>query len=195
MSELHIGSRGRSLSLGRFGTVSARGMRIAFLVGSALVSVGVALHVVDIVKARSMGYMMVGMPMSTEMLVGMGLIGLGLAVALFALLRQPRARDVSIHLVRRDAERLTAAHWKLLSVLVFGLVIDTMKPLTLGFVIPGMREEYGISVSTAAHLPLVALTGTVIGSLLFGHLADRVGRHPTIPARSSDRRRRPISPS
>jgi putative MFS transporter len=155
-------------------------MRVAFLVGTLAVSVGVALHVVDIVKSRSMGYRLAGMPMTTEMLVGMGFIGVGLAVALFALLRQPRARRVDVHFVRRDEERITGAHWRVLAVLVFGLVIDTMKPLTLGFVLPGMRDEYGISIGTSAHLPIVALTGTVIGSLLFGHLADRVGRYPTI---------------
>jgi MFS transporter, putative metabolite:H+ symporter len=181
MSDLHhFGWQGRSLAMGRFGTVSARGMRIAFLVGSAFVAVGVALQMVDVLRARSMDYRMVGTGWSTEMLAGMSFIGLGIAVAGFALLRQPLGRQVDIHLVRREEEHLTAAHWKLLSVLVFGLVIDTMKPLTLGFVIPGMREEYGLSVSTAAQFPLVALAGTVVGSLVFGHLADRVGRLPTI---------------
>src|ERR687887_828554 len=176
----HFGWQGRSLSMGRFGTISARGMRIAFLLGSAFVSIGVVLQMVDIVNARSMGYRLAGMGMSTEMIIGMSFIGGGIAVALFALLRQPRGRQVDIHLVRRGEERLTPAHWKLLSVLVFGLVIDTMKPLTLGFVIPGMREEYGLSVSTAAQFPLVALAGTVIGSLFFGPPAGRGGRASTI---------------
>ena len=176
----HFGWQGRALSVGRLGTVSARGMRIAFLVGSAFVSVGVVLQIIDIWKTRSMHWRMAGMGWSPEMIIGMSFIFLGLAIAAFALLRQPLGRQVDIHLVRREEERLTAAHWKLLSVLVFGLVIDTMKPLTLGFVIPGMREEYGLSVSTAAQFPLVALAGTVIGSLMFGHLADRVGRLPTI---------------
>ena len=46
MSDLHyFGWQGRSLSMGRF-TVSARGMRIAFLVGAALVSIGVVLQIV-----------------------------------------------------------------------------------------------------------------------------------------------------
>jgi MFS transporter, putative metabolite:H+ symporter len=181
MSDLHhFGWQGRSLSIGRFGTVSARGMRIAFLVGSAFVSIGVVLQIVDILKTRSMHWRMAGMGWSPEMITGMSFIFLGIGIAAFALLRQPLGRQVDIHLVRREEERLTAAHWKLLSVLVFGLVIDTMKPLTLGFVIPGMREEYGLSVSTAAQFPLVALAGTVIGSVFFGHLADRVGRLPTI---------------
>src|SRR5438034_11336697 len=91
MSDVHhFGWQGRSLSLGRFGTVSARGMRIAFLVGSAFVSVGVALQVVDIVKARSMGYRLAGMGMSTEMIVGMCFIGVGISLATLALPRPPR---------------------------------------------------------------------------------------------------------
>jgi MFS transporter, putative metabolite:H+ symporter len=181
MSDLqHFGWQGRSLSMGRLGTVSARGMRIAFLVGSAFVSIGVVLQIVDILKTRDMGWRMAGMGWSPQMIAGMILLMIGIAIAGFALLRQPLGRQVDIHLVRREEEPLTFAHWKLLSVLVFGLVIDTMKPLTLGFVIPGMREEYGLSVSTAAQFPLVALAGTVVGSLIFGHLADRVGRLPTI---------------
>src|SRR2546423_9455857 len=88
MSELHhFGWQGRSLSMGRFGTVSARGMRIAFLVGSAFVSVAVAPQVVDFVNARSTGYRLPGMGVSTAMIVGMSFIGGRLAVAVPAPLR------------------------------------------------------------------------------------------------------------
>jgi MFS transporter, putative metabolite:H+ symporter len=155
-------------------------MRMAFLVGSAFVSVGVVLQILDIFKTRDMGWRMAGMGWSPQMIVGMILLMIGIVIAAFALFRQPLGRAVDVHLVRREEEPLTSAHWKLLSVLVFGLVIDTMKPLTLGFVLPGMREEYGLSIQTAAQFPLVALAGTVVGSLVFGHLADRVGRLPTI---------------
>src|SRR2546423_10565912 len=99
MSDVHhFGWQGRSLSMGRF-TVSARGMRIAFMAGAAFVSVGVALQVVDIVNSRSTGYRLAGMGMSTEMIIGMSFIGVGIAMALLALLRQPRGRQVDIHLV------------------------------------------------------------------------------------------------
>jgi putative MFS transporter len=43
-----------------------------------------------------------------------------------------------------------------------------------------MREEYGITISQVAAFPMVALTGTTIGSLLWGILADRIGRRPAI---------------
>ena len=64
--------------------------------------------------------------------------------------------------------------------LVFGLVIDVMKPATLGFVLPGLAAEYGIDRSRAALLPLVALIGTTVGSFLWGWMADVYGRRVSI---------------
>jgi putative MFS transporter len=43
-----------------------------------------------------------------------------------------------------------------------------------------MRHEYGISVKQASLLPFVALIGTTIGSILWGILADRLGRRGSI---------------
>src|SRR5687768_5622417 len=55
-----------------------------------------------------------------------------------------------------------------------------MKPATLGLVLPGLAAEYAIALSTAALLPLVALAGTVIGSFVWGWLADAYGRRVSI---------------
>jgi putative MFS transporter len=52
---------------------------------------------------------------------------------------------------------LTKAHWIQIVFLSVALVIDVMKASSLGFVIPGMRSEYGLSFSAAAVLPFVAL--------------------------------------
>jgi putative MFS transporter len=60
-------------------------------------------------------------------------------------------------------------------VLGVALIIDVMKPATLGFVIPGMSAEYGIKSSRTAWLLICALAGTTIGSVLWGILADRLG--------------------
>jgi MFS transporter, putative metabolite:H+ symporter len=51
---------------------------------------------------------------------------------------------------------------------------------SLGFVIPGMRVEYGLSFSSAAVVPFVALLGTTLGSLIWGSLADIYGRRAAI---------------
>ncbi|HTL94728.1 MAG TPA: MFS transporter, partial [Gemmatimonadaceae bacterium] len=53
-------------------------------------------------------------------------------------------------------------------------------PATLGFVIPGMKREYGLTGTQVAWLPLIALTGTTVGSIFWGALADRIGRRAAI---------------
>jgi putative MFS transporter len=65
-------------------------------------------------------------------------------------------------------------------VLTVALVIDVMKPASLGFVVPGMRAEYAVSAATVAWLPFAALCGTVLGSVLWGWLADLYGRRASI---------------
>jgi MFS family permease len=61
------------------------------------------------------------------------------------------------------------------------ITIDIAKPTTLGFVLPGFAQEYDLKSSLnpdattpAALLPLVAITGTVIGSFVWGWLGDRI---------------------
>jgi putative MFS transporter len=45
---------------------------------------------------------------------------------------------------------------------------------------PGMTREYGISNETAGYLALVALIGTTFGSVLWGRMADSLGRRAAI---------------
>jgi len=79
-----------------------------------------------------------------------------------------------------DDATLTGAHWGLLFVLGVALVIDVMKPATIGFVLPGMSAEYGIPASKTAWLVVCALGGTTVGSVFWGVMADRVGRRAAI---------------
>jgi putative MFS transporter len=65
-------------------------------------------------------------------------------------------------------------------VLLIALIVDVMKPATLGFVMPGLIAEYRISRTTAGWLPFFALTGTTIGSILWGRAADVFGRRAAI---------------
>jgi putative MFS transporter len=158
----------------------------AFWAGVASVSAGVLAHLPEFLGAAGMGYRMAGMHMSGLMHAGMLLIVVGLALTAYGLipagsLRPPSGAAGSAVLFRTmDDARLTRQHWGLLFVLGVALVVDVMKPATLGFVVPGMREEYGISIGQVAAFPMVALTGTTIGSLLWGLLADRIGRRPAI---------------
>src|SRR5579864_4778095 len=154
---------------------------LAFWAGSAMVAIGVALHLPMFWMGRTMGFRLVGMPMDTGMLVGMALIIVGIGAAAYGLLprRQPQPFSYGSIIPPEDAP-LTKAHWIQLTLLAVALVIDVMKAATLGFVIPGMRTEYGLGSAAIAVLPLVALTGTTVGSLIWGALADLYGRRASI---------------
>ena len=115
---------------------------------------------------------------------GMALIVAGIVVAGYGLLPKRRAGEAgqihAIHAIAPEDAPLVPAHWRLLVVLTLALVIDVMKPASLGFVLPGMIDEYGVSKATVAWLPFAALCGTVVGSVLWGWLADLFGRRASI---------------
>src|SRR5690606_12532409 len=48
------------------------------------------------------------------------------------------------------------------------------------FTLPGMKSEYAIGQAYASWLPLSALAGTVVGSILWGAIADIYGRKASI---------------
>ena len=79
-------------------------------------------------------------------------------------------------LAQMDSAGLSGNHWKLMSRLYVGMALDTMKPATLAFMIPGLRAEYGLPPSVVALLPFMALTGLTIGSIMFGLIGDVIGR-------------------
>ena len=83
-------------------------------------------------------------------------------------------------ITRARGRPLGRAHWRLMVVLTIALVIDVMKPASLGFVVPGMTSEYARRQATVAWLPFAALCGTVVGSVLWGWLADLYGRRASI---------------
>jgi putative MFS transporter len=154
-----------------------------FWAGCIAIGVGVLLHLPMLAMAHAMGNHLSGMPMDGWMYLGMALIGLGVPAAIVGALPKHRPKDdvsAGTTFEAPDDTPLARAHAAVLLVLTLGLIIDTMKPATLGFVLPGMRGEYGMAKSTAALLPFVALTGTTIGSFLWGWLADRYGRRVSI---------------
>ncbi len=170
--------------------------RIGLLGGVLAVTVGVLVQVPDVLRmarqARSMGsgtgtgmgQTLPRMTMSASTMVfGMVLIGIGLIVSAWSVFRDaPRAVPGAEAPAQVTIEHITfrPAYAVVCFVLTIALVIDVMKPLTLGFVMPGMRHEYGMSLGAVSSLPLVALTGTAIGSVLWGMMGDRYGRRPVL---------------
>jgi MFS transporter, putative metabolite:H+ symporter len=157
---------------------------LAFWLGTALIVAGVGCHLPDYVAAKDMHYQLSGMGMSKLMCFGMTLIATGIALTAYGLFpaRTGKAKDLSAayQLHTMDNAKLSWAHWQLVFVLGVALVVDVMKPATIGFVLPGMRQEYGITASTASLLALFAMIGTTVGSILWGLLADRLGRRGSI---------------
>ena len=156
----------------------------AFVAGCAAVTAGVLLHLPMLWMARDMEFRLAGMPMDDGMLWGMALIAAGIVVAGAGLLPRRRAAGAAappptVVSAPEDAP-LGRAHGVLMAVLTVALVIDVMKPASLGFVVPGMALEYGVPKATVAWLPFAALCGTVLGSVLWGLLADVYGRRASI---------------
>ncbi|RZJ97770.1 MAG: MFS transporter [Brevundimonas sp.] len=153
----------------------------AFWLGCLMVTVGVILHLPMYWMGRDMGFQLVGMQMDAGMLWGMALILLGIGLAAFGLLPARSVGDHSLGVITPPEDAaLTPAHWMMCGLLALALIIDIMKPASLGFVTPGMRAEYGLTRAAVALLPFAALSGTVVGSFLWGWLADIYGRRASI---------------
>ncbi len=157
---------------------------VTFVVGVLAVTAGVLLHAPMFWMGRHNHFVLSGMDMGSDMYAGMALIAAGIAVAAYGLL--PRnvssllsaAQDIVVS-PPEDAP-LTKAHWVLMAVLVIALVIDIMKPASLGFALPGMMTEYKVDKATVSLFPLAALIGTVVGSIVWGIIADMYGRKASI---------------
>jgi len=157
---------------------------LAFILGVIAVTAGVLLHAPMFWMGHDMHFRLAGMPMGMDMIAGMALIVGGVGVAAYGLL--PRnvsgllsaSQDIVVS-PPEDAP-LSRAHWTLMAVLVIALIIDIMKPASLGFTIPGMIDEYGVPKQTASLVPFFALVGTVVGSVLWGIIADIYGRKASI---------------
>ena len=155
---------------------------LAFWLGCAAVTAGVLTHVPMFLMGRHNHYVLAGMPMGTAMIFGMAAIVAGIALAGFGLLplTPAGARGNIEPIAPPENAPLSVRHWMVAGLLALALVIDIMKPASLGFVTPGMRAEYSISSAMVAWLPFAALTGTAVGSFVWGALADLYGRRGAI---------------
>lgn len=160
---------------------------VAFWAGCLLMIAGVLAHAPMLAMGAHTHYHLAGMAMDAKMYVGMALIPIGLALSAYGLMPRleqlrraatPPSRALFFHIA--DRVPLRREHWTMVLVMTVALAVDVMKPATLGFVMPGMVSEYGISRQTGALLALSALTGTTVGSVLWGRLGDVIGRRAAI---------------
>ena len=161
---------------------------LAFWLGTTAVIFGVVSHIPMFLTAADMDYRMVGMQMSGFMMTGMFAIIAGIVFVVYGLLphhvfklsRHMHNHLADVHISALDNAVLTSTHWKLFIVLIIALIVDVMKAASLGFVIPGTAEEYGLSKSSVTILPMAGILGTTIGSFLWGWLGDTIGRRASI---------------
>jgi putative MFS transporter len=162
-----------------------------FWAGATATAVGVALHFPMYLSTADMGYRMAGMRPDATMYLGMALILGGLAASVYGIVPRRRPDDEPLaptaHVAVGSDTRLNSTSIKLLVVLALAVVIDAMKPISLAFVAPGMAREYGLTSAANPHgglpvalVPLAGITGTVIGSFLWGWFGDRIGRRASI---------------
>jgi putative MFS transporter len=153
---------------------------IAFWVGCLTVTIGVLLHLPMYWMGRHMGFQLVGMPMGADMLWGMALILVGVVLTGVGLLPAQAGEEEVGSISPPEDAPFTRAHAWMCILLAVALIVDIMKPASLGFVLPGMKAEYRLEGTMAAVLPFMALTGTVVGSFAWGWLADIYGRRASI---------------
>lgn len=162
-----------------------------FWAGIGACTAGVLLHLPMYLEAKDMGYRMAGMRPDPLMLFGMvlivvGLVGTGYGVFPHSV-EGSRRRTAQVSIRTLDDARIRPAHVGLLVVMAAAVTIDVMKTTTLAFVVPGVAKEYGLKSALNPHgglpvalLPLTGISGTVVGSFLWGWLGDRIGRRPSI---------------
>ena len=165
---------------------------LPFWLGVTAVTAGTLMQLPMYFSAKGMGYRLRGMPFDATMTSGMVLIFLGIGLTVYGLF--PRFSDVTQGAVSRikvkalDDARITRTHVGLILVMAAATTIDVMKPTTLAFVAPGAAAEYGLRSPLHPHAaglpialyPLAGISGTVLGSFIWGWLADRIGRRASI---------------
>lgn len=165
-------------------TLSDRRGLWAFVLGVILVTGGVLMHAPMFLMGRHNHFILAGMPIGWDMIAGMAAIVGGCGITAYGLLPRDVARQLAVSqdIVVSPPEDapLSRAHWMLMAVLVIALIIDIMKPASLGFTLPGMMAEYQVDKATVSSFPFSALVGTVIGSIVWGVIADIYGRKASI---------------
>jgi MFS transporter, putative metabolite:H+ symporter len=163
----------------------------AFWVGAVAITAGVIGHLPMYLMGAPDGYKLVGMPMDLPMTLGMVAIVLGLLLSLYGLYppatARPDAAASRVQVQAMDRARLGPAHIGLMITMSVAVTIDIMKPTALAFVMPGMALEYDLKSPlnpggsiAAAWVALSGISGTVLGSFLWGWLGDRIGRRASI---------------
>lgn len=84
-------------------------------------------------------------------------------------------RKVDVHEVIDNA-RFNGFHWLVVCLCALLLIFDGYDLFIYGVVLPVIMKEWGLTPLEAGALGSYALFGMMFGALVFGTLADRIGR-------------------
>ena len=84
-------------------------------------------------------------------------------------------RNIDIHPIIDNA-RFSRFHWLVMSLCALLLIFDGYDLFIYGVVLPSVMKEWGLTPLQAGALGSYALFGMMFGALVFGSLADKVGR-------------------
>lgn len=77
-----------------------------------------------------------------------------------------------------DNSRLTGNHVRVISAAVLGDMLEFFDLALISFVIAFIAVPWGLTYTASASILLAAGFGAIIGAIMFGNIADRVGRRP-----------------
>lgn len=75
-----------------------------------------------------------------------------------------------------DRSRFGAFHFSIIFWCFFIILMDGYDVVIYGSVVPSLMEEWGISTVTAGAIGSYSAAGTAVGAIIFGLLADKIGR-------------------
>jgi MFS family permease len=71
---------------------------------------------------------------------------------------------------------ITRAQWKTLAAAQFGWMLDAMDVMLYAFALTAIRDEFRLTSAVAGAMASATLLASAVGGVLFGVLADRIGR-------------------
>jgi len=90
-------------------------------------------------------------------------------------------RHIDIHKLGDDA-RFTRLHAIVLAMCTLVIIFDGYDLAVAGIALPSIMKEMGIKATSAGFMVSTALFGMMFGAVIFGTIADRIGRRWTIAA-------------
>jgi putative MFS transporter len=76
--------------------------------------------------------------------------------------------------------RRSSFYQVLILIILLGTAFDNMDQVTCSFILPMMRMEWHLNYIQGSIMPAASLLGTCIGAVLWGMVADRIGRRTTL---------------